>query len=113
MADLAPHLPPKVLLVGTKRIPTLSEFEIRQGRTKPVPRQPNPAATEPNQRLAALSEKYIVIDPMDMLADRNGLLSGTDDHGNLLSHDGYHLTRAGAQYLASRLQRDVIVAQHQ
>ena len=113
MADLAPHLPPKVLLVGTKRIPTLSEFEIRQGRTKPVPRQPNPAATEPNQRLAALSEKYIVIDPMDMLADRNGLLSGTDDHGNLLSHDGDHLTRAGAQYLAARLQRDVIVAQHQ
>jgi hypothetical protein len=33
-----------------------------------------------------------------------------DEQGALLSHDGYHLTAAGARYLGERLAKDPVFA---
>lgn len=76
----------------------------RKGYYQQVVRIPEEIVRFNQQELRVFGDKFI--NPMGVMMNSDGTCRIFTPSGKLISHDGLHLTRAGAQYYANHLSFD-------
>ena len=99
----------QIIIVGNKHLGKINPF-LMDGLTKKslVRTTPPRYVVESNNKLKNLQiiqndSSISVLDLQELLIDRSGKGIPFDENGNLLSYDGGHLTKAGAQFLVKQL----------
>jgi hypothetical protein len=104
VSEIRRHGCQKVVVVGTKRIPTITDRMIMRGQFQPVDVSEVAGAREVNAILERNSHAVSFIDLQRLLQKPNGEVICESNDGVLLSYDGKHLTKAGASYLSEKIE---------